>query len=68
VSIVLYSADGREVWSYDAPAGAPGGRAGANSVVWDGRNGDGLTVIDGVYLARIRGGGLDATLKIAVLK
>lgn len=68
VGIVLFAADGREVWSYEAPAGTPGGSAGANAVIWDGRNVDGRTVFDGVYFARIQGGGLDATLKIAVLK
>jgi hypothetical protein len=68
VDIVLYSVDGREVWSRSFAAGSPGGSTGANQVTWDGRNDKGFVVLDGVYLARLKGGGLDVTLKLAVLK
>ena len=68
MDLVIYALNGREVWRYRAEAGSPGGAAGANTVVWDGRNGDGNVVLDGVYVARIEGGGLDASVKIAVVK
>jgi hypothetical protein len=41
---------------------------GVNTVIWDGRNGNGNLVVDGVYIARITGGGMDANVKIAVVK
>ena len=52
-------------------AGEPGGSAGVNAgVYWDGRNGDGDVVLNGVYIARIdvAEGGLKAMLKMAVVK
>ena len=68
VTITIYTVNGREVWNRSIASGAPGGQAGANSVTWDGRNANGRIVVDGVYIARITGGGADATIRIAVMK
>jgi hypothetical protein len=68
VEIRIYSTAGEEVWEFQAGAGVSGGMQGVNTVVWDGRNGDGKLVVDGVYIARITGGGVDADVKIAVVK
>jgi hypothetical protein len=68
VELVLYTTAGREVWRFHAEAGAPGGRQGANTVLWDGLNANGDLVLDGVYIARLTGGGVETTIKIAVVK
>ena len=68
VELVIYTTAGREVWRHKAASGSAGGTAGVNSVDWDGRNGDGNVVIDGIYIVRITGGGLDESVKIAVFK
>ena len=35
---------------------------------WDGRNGKGRKVSSGIYICLIRGGGVDAKIKIAVIR
>jgi hypothetical protein len=37
-------------------------------VDWDGRNGRGDVVVDGVYLVRIQAAGMEAKVKIVVMK
>jgi hypothetical protein len=68
VDVTIYTVAGREVWSLHASAGTDGGRRGTNEVEWDGRNGNGDLVVDGIYVAHISGAGLDAKVKIAVIK
>ncbi len=71
VDIRIYTATGEEVRHLQFAAGEPGGSAGVNAgVYWDGRNGDGDVVLNGVYIARIdvAEGGLKAMLKMAVVK
>jgi len=68
VDIWIYTVSGQGVWSFQAAAGSPGGRAGPNTVDWDGRNGSGNVVMDGVYVARLRTAGTEATMKIVVMK
>ncbi len=64
--VTVYTLFGDRVWRRQFAAGAPGGQAGLNEVVWDGRNGQGESVLTGVYLCRVEGAGLDARFKIAV--
>jgi len=68
VDINIYTAAGLRVWSEQYSAGGRGGRAGDNEITWDGHNGRGHVVFDGVYFMHISGGGLDQTLKIVVMK
>ncbi|HUV37661.1 MAG TPA: Ig-like domain-containing protein [Patescibacteria group bacterium] len=72
VRIDIYDLMGVHVWSKDIAAGEPGG-AGAEGgtacdVEWDGRNGNGEVVRNGVYICRIQAGSKSATFKIAVAK
>jgi hypothetical protein len=71
VDIYIYTATGEEVRHLHFNAGANGGRAGLNAgIFWDGRNGNGDMVLNGVYMAYIEVGGssLTATVKMAVVK
>ena len=68
MDIVIFTVSGREVWTFHANAGSPGGQQGVNTVSWDGRNGKGDLVLDGVYVARITGGGTSHQIKIVVVK
>ena len=72
VRITVYDLTGRLVWTRDIPAGAPGAtgvEGGAwCEVEWDGRNGAGEVVRNGIYLCRIEAGGQSASFKIAVAK
>jgi hypothetical protein len=68
VDIVIFTVSGREVWTFHANSGSSGGTMGVNTVSWDGRNGNGDLVTDGVYVARISGGGLEHQIKIVVVK
>ena len=47
-----------------ATRGAPGGSAGLNTFVWDGRNGDGSVVASGGYQVLIEAQGTGETLHI----
>jgi hypothetical protein len=68
VGIEIYAVSGQKVWTYQTQAGGPGGRAGPNTVDWDGRNGNGDVVMDGVYVARLTTADGEATIKIVVMK
>jgi hypothetical protein len=71
VRIEIYTLLGELVWSASYSASDPEGQEGLHDkdVVWDGRNGAGRRVLDGVYIARITTStGLEATTKIAVVK
>jgi flagellar hook assembly protein FlgD len=70
VSFVVLTLTGELVYRRDITAGEAGAAAGENVFFWDGRNDDGSTVINGIYLAIISLGqdGERATIKLAVLK
>lgn len=48
--------------------GTPGANGGANCITWNGRNGQGVRILNGVYLAVLKAGGNTATTKVAVLR
>jgi hypothetical protein len=68
VEIEIFTLLGDRVWSRSLTAGEAGGRSGLNRVPWDGRNVSGEPVRNGVYHCRVRGGGLDAMVKIAAIR
>jgi hypothetical protein len=72
VSIQIYDYLGALVWTKDIPAGAPGGTGEPEktewTVDWDGRNGRGDVVRNGVYICKITAGGRSQIFKIAVAK
>jgi hypothetical protein len=68
VEIEIFTLLGDRVWSRSVPAGDPGGRVGLNTIAWDGRNAAGDLVRNGVYHCRIRGGGIDAMVKVAAIR
>jgi hypothetical protein len=71
VEIYIYTATGTEVRHLHFDAGTNGGQAGLNAgIYWDGYNGNGDMVLNGVYIAYIEATAIDltATVKIAVVK
>jgi len=71
VDIYIYAATGEKVRHLHFEAGTGGGREGPNTgIYWDGRNGEGDMVLNGVYVAyvEVAGCGLTAKLKMAVVK
>jgi len=66
VKLRIYNTIGQLVWQQTCPAGASGGMAGGNDILWDGRNGDGKAVGRGIYLAALEAGGERVTLKVGV--
>ena len=50
VTVRIFTTRGQQVRQLTAAAGAEGGRAGFNSLAWDGRNEGGATLANGVYL------------------
>lgn len=71
VEIVIFTATGEKVRQMHFGAGGTGGQAGVNGgVFWDGRNGEGMAVLNGVYVAviKVAEGDLTAKVKIAVVK
>ena len=71
VDIYIFTATGEEVRRLHLDAGGNGGIAGTNAqIYWDGRNGEGDLVLNGVYIALIEvaSTGQKARLKIAVVK
>ena len=71
VDIYIYTQTGEKVRQFSFSAGSNGGRAGINSgIYWDGYNGNGDEVLNGVYIALIEvaKGDLTAKLKLAVIK
>lgn len=71
VDILIFTATGEKVRQMHFAAGATGGQAGVNGgVYWDGRNGEGFAVLNGVYVAviKVAEGDLTAKVKIAVVK
>ena len=73
VTVRLYTTSGDLVRKEEFPRSAPGGHAGLNTWVWDGRNGNGAVVASGGYIAFIEAQGQGETLhvirrKIAVVR
>ncbi len=71
VDIYIYTATGERVRHLHYTAGSAGGQSDQLArAFWDGRNGDGEVVLNGVYIAYIEvaAGGLQAKLKMAVVK
>jgi hypothetical protein len=72
VSIKIYDYIGVLVWTKEIPAGGPGGSGEPDGTWWeedwDGRNGKGEVVRNGVYICKITAGGKSAMFKIAVAK
>lgn len=68
VAVRIYTLDGKPVYSKTFSADDPEGRHGLREITWDGRNGDGKLVLNGVYICRLEASGVNATFKIAVAK
>ncbi len=71
VNIKIYTLIGEMVWSCSYTVDDPQGKKGPHEadIVWDGRNGQGYRVLNGVYIARISTGyGKNTLTKIAVIK
>jgi hypothetical protein len=70
VDIYIYTVTGERVRHLHFEAGTNGGQEGVNSgIYWDGHNGKGDMVLNGVYVAYIEAAiGLKATVKLAVVK
>ncbi|MBN2183690.1 MAG: T9SS type A sorting domain-containing protein [Candidatus Krumholzibacteriota bacterium] len=72
VSIKIYDLMGILVWTKDIPAGEQGSTGSEDGTVWDvewdGRNGRGALVRNGVYICKIQAGSESAIFKIAVAK
>jgi hypothetical protein len=70
VEFRILSLIGEEVFSFYIPEGAPGASTGLQTIFWDGRNDDGLTVLNGVYIAVITSlrDRAQARMKVAVVK
>jgi hypothetical protein len=76
VTVNIFTLLGELVWSVsygqDSPEGKEGlhdhGQAGCPPIEWDGRNGEGAIVLNGIYLCRIETNAGTAIRKIAVAK
>ncbi len=70
VTIEIYTLLGDLVWSKDIPAGDPrGGHQGVNSVPWNGKNNQGVTVANGGYICTVKSNDQEvARFKIGVYK
>ena len=70
VRIEIFDMLGKRVREWNFPVGTDQSRAGVHDgdVRWDGRNGRGQTVRNGVYLCRLRAGGHEVIYRIAVTR
>lgn len=69
VEFDIYTLTGESVYSLSLPAGSSGALGGRiNQFYWDGVNGDGVKVLEGVYIAVLKYSGGEARTKIAVVK
>jgi len=71
VELILFTLTGEKVIEMSFAAGGPGGLAGTNEITWNGKNGKGHTVLNGVYILvlnnKTTGESFDR-FKVAVLK
>ncbi|MFH0779061.1 MAG: hypothetical protein V2A71_10640 [Candidatus Eisenbacteria bacterium] len=68
VSLKIFTLDGRLVFSRTYSEQDAEGRRGLCEILWDGKNGKGEVVLNGVYVGRVEAQGVNATFKIAVAK
>ena len=68
VSVRIYAVDGSLVYEESIPAGDSRAQAGPQETTWDGRNGKGEVVRNGVYVCVLNAGGRSARFRIAVAK
>ena len=73
VTLKIFTLSGGLVLKEEFPSGGPGGTAGLNEFVWDGRNGESRFVASGGYLLLVEAEGVGETLhvmrrKIAVVR
>ena len=67
IVLYIYNISGELVWKRKYDAGSPGGTAGYNEVIWDGRNSFSQISPNGTYICRVVSGGkVLATGKITV--
>jgi hypothetical protein len=68
VSIQIYAMTGDLVYEESRAQGDAGTTAGAHETEWDGRNGKGEVVRNGIYVCVIKAGSHSAKIRIAVAK
>jgi len=68
VTVRIYTLDGKPVLSKTFSDQDPQGRQGLREIIWDGKNGEGDLVLNGVYICKLEASGVSATFKIAVAK
>jgi flagellar hook assembly protein FlgD len=68
VSLKIYAMTGELVFEKDIDAGSAGAQAGPQETTWDGRNGQGEIVRNGVYVCVLNAGSNSAKFRIAVAK
>ncbi len=70
VSLEIYTLLGELVWKKKYTSAEAQGKAGPHDgdIVWDGRNGNGKPVLNGVYLAVLKTNGGTVVTKVAVIK
>jgi len=68
VTIRVYAMTGELVWEQNISSSDPGGQTGAREALWDGRNGKGNVVRNGVYVCVLNAGSKSARFNIAVAK
>lgn len=68
VSVRIYAIDGSLVYEENIPSGDSRTQAGPQETTWDGRNGQGEVVRNGVYVCVLNAGGRTAKFRIAVAK
>ena len=68
VSVSIYAIDGDLVYEESIPSSDARAQAGPQETTWDGRNGKGDVVRNGVYVCVVSAGGKTAKFRIAVAK
>jgi Bacterial Ig-like domain (group 1)/FlgD Ig-like domain len=68
VNVQVYDLTGDLVYEESIPAGDPRTQAGPQETTWDGRNGKGEVVRNGIYVCVLNAGGQTAKFRIAVAK
>jgi hypothetical protein len=68
VNVQVYDLTGDLVFEESIPAGDPRTQSGPQETTWDGRNGKGEVVRNGIYVCVLNAGGQTAKFRIAVAK
>ena len=71
MELILFTLTGEKVIEMSFFAGSNGGMAGTNEITWNGKNGEGHTVLNGVYILVLNNKNTGETFnrfKVAVLK